>query len=54
MIVIRWTERGYESLAGIKAVIARDSPAYALAVVARLYNAIGQLTEFPDSGRIVP
>jgi len=51
---VRWTERAVEDLAAIKAFISQESPAYALAVVGRLYQAVGQLAQFPDSGRIVP
>jgi len=51
---VRWTEQAVEDLAAIKAFIGQDSPAYALAVVGRLYQAAGQLVQFPDSGRIVP
>lgn len=54
MTEVRWTERAVEDLAAIKAFIAQESPAYALAVVGRLYQAAGQLARFPDSGRIVP
>jgi plasmid stabilization system protein ParE len=50
---VRWTERAVEDLAAIKAFISQESPAYALAVVGRLYQAVGQLAQFPDSGRIV-
>jgi addiction module RelE/StbE family toxin len=51
---VRWTEQAVADLAAIKAFIAQDSPAYALAVVERLYHAVGQLARFPESGRIVP
>jgi toxin ParE1/3/4 len=51
---VRWTDRAVEDLAAIKAFIGQESPAYALAVVGRLYQAVGQLAQFPDSGRIVP
>jgi len=51
---VRWTEQAVENLAAIKAFIGQESPAYALAVVGRLYQAVGQLAQFPDSGRIVP
>lgn len=54
MTEVRWTERAVEDLAAIKAFIGQESPAYALAVVGRLYQAVGQLAQFPDSGRIVP
>jgi plasmid stabilization system protein ParE len=51
---IRWTEQAVDNLAAIKAFIGQDSPAYALAVVGRLYQAVTQLGQFPDSGRMVP
>ncbi len=54
MTEVRWTEQATENLAGIKGFISQDSPAYALAVVGRLYHSVGQLTQFPDSGRVVP
>jgi plasmid stabilization system protein ParE len=41
-------------VAAIKAFIGQDSPADALAVVGRLYQAVGQLAWFPDSGRMIP
>lgn len=54
MTGVRWTEQAVEDLTAIKAFIGQDSPAYALAVVGRLYQAVGQLARFPDSGRVVP
>ncbi|MDH4046089.1 MAG: type II toxin-antitoxin system RelE/ParE family toxin [Gemmatimonadota bacterium] len=54
MTEIRWTEQAVENLAAIKVFIGQDSPAYALAVVGRLYQAVAQLAQFPESGRIVP
>jgi toxin ParE1/3/4 len=51
---IRWTAQAVDNLAAIKAFIGQDSPAYALAVVGRLYQAVAQLAQFPDSGRMVP
>ena len=54
MTEVRWTEQAVDNLAAIKAFIGQDSPAYALAVVGRLYQAVGQLARFPDSGRMVP
>lgn len=54
MTQVRWTEQATENLEAIKEFISQDSPAYALAVVGRLYEAAGQLARFPDSGRIVP
>ena len=54
MIRIRWTEQAVRNLEDIKSFIGKDSPAYALAVVRRLYQAVDQLKTFPDSGRSVP
>jgi plasmid stabilization system protein ParE len=54
LIEVRWTEQATDDLAAIRAFIARDSVAYALSVTERLYSAVGQLREFPDSGRVVP
>jgi toxin ParE1/3/4 len=54
VIQIRWTEQAVQNLQDIKTFISQDSPAYALAVVSRLYNAVTQLETFPDSGRVVP
>ena len=51
---IRWTEQAVRNLEDIKSFIGRDSPAYADAVVSRLYHAVSQLETFPDSGRVVP
>lgn len=39
MTEVRWTEQATENLEAIKAFISQDSPAYALAVVGRLYHA---------------
>ena len=54
MIEVRWTERASDQLKGIRDFIAQDSPAYAQAIAGRLFRAVDQLAEFPDSGRIVP
>ena len=54
MIEVRWTQQAADDLAAIKAFVSQDSSAYALAVVGRLYQAVGQLAQFPDSGRVVP
>jgi toxin ParE1/3/4 len=51
---VRWTEQAANDLAAIKAFVGQESPAYAVAVVGRLYKAVGQLAHFPDSGRVVP
>ena len=54
MIEVRWTDQAIEHLAAIKDFISQDSSAYAQAVVGRLYQSVGQLAQFPDSGRMVP
>ncbi len=54
MTPVRWTERAVADLEDIKSFIGRDSPAFALAVVRKLYGAVDQLRTFPDSGRVVP
>jgi toxin ParE1/3/4 len=54
VIQIRWTEQAVRNLEDIKSFIAKDSPAYALAVVRKLYLAVDQLKTFPESGRLVP
>ena len=54
MSEVRWTETAYEDLAAIRAFIQHDSPAYAELFVTRLYEAVGRLRQFPDSGRMVP
>jgi plasmid stabilization system protein ParE len=51
---VRWTEQAVQNLEDIKSFIRKDSPAYAIAVVSRLYEAVSQLEVFPDSGRVVP
>ncbi len=54
MIEIRWTEHAFENLRGIHAQIALSSPTVAREVAARLWESVGQLRHFPDSGRMVP
>ena len=54
MIEVRWTEQAVDGLVAIRDFVGRESPAYAIAVVTRLYNAAWQLARFPDSGRMVP
>jgi hypothetical protein len=48
---IRWADQAAQNLEDIKNFISQDSPAYALAVVSKLFNAVSQLEQFPDSGR---
>ena len=43
MTEVRWTDQAVEHVAAIKDFISQDSPAYAQAVVGRLYQSVGQL-----------
>lgn len=54
MTEVRWTLEAYEDLKGIRDVIQRDSAVYARDVASRLYESVGILAQFPDSGRMVP
>jgi toxin ParE1/3/4 len=54
VIQIHWSEQAIRNLEDIKSFIGKDSPAFAQAVVSKLYQAVTQLERFPDSGRIVP
>ena len=54
MTEVRWTQQAADDLAAIRDFIARDSSVYAQLVVERLYSSVGQLQDFPDSGRVVP
>ena len=49
-----WSAEALEDLTGIHDFIARTSPRYAIVVAGRLVQAVRRLTEFPESGRIVP
>jgi plasmid stabilization system protein ParE len=51
---IRWTLQAADDLEAIHEFIARDSAHYARLVVERVLQAIDQLDQFPESGRIVP
>lgn len=49
-----WTPQAILDLKTVREYIERDSPLYARLVTERLYNAVGQLISYPESGRIVP
>jgi|SRR5947209_561496 len=51
---VEWSEPAIRAVAELRAYIARDSYAYADAVVHRLLSGILRLEEFPRSGRPVP
>jgi toxin ParE1/3/4 len=54
MAQVRWTPQAADDLDAIAEFIARDSPHFAGLVVADILQAVNQLVDFPESGRIVP
>ncbi len=51
---VSWSPRALRDLEAIAAYIASDSPAYARAVVKRIVSLTRTLSNFPNSGRMVP
>ncbi len=51
---VEWSPRALDDVDSIAAYIARDSPAYASAVVAKIIKSTRTLRIFPLGGRIVP
>ncbi len=51
---VHWTDTARDHLRAIHTYIARSSPRYALRVVDRLTRRSQQISEFPQSGRVVP
>jgi toxin ParE1/3/4 len=49
-----WSPRALADVDSIAAYIARDSPAYASAVVGKILDTTRSLSNFPFSGRVVP
>jgi toxin ParE1/3/4 len=49
-----WSPKALEDVDAIAAYIARDSPAYASAVVGKILETTRSLSNFPFSGRVVP
>ena len=49
-----WTPGAVRDLEQIHAYIAADAPRYADVVAARIVDAFERLTDFPQSGRVVP
>ena len=54
MVRIEWNEIALEDLKEIHDYIARDSNNYANLFVKKLYDAVQNLKDFPEIGRIVP
>jgi toxin ParE1/3/4 len=51
---IRWTETAASDLQNIHNFIGKDSVTIANLVCGRLYDAVSELSDFPDLGRPVP
>ena len=54
MAEVRWTPQASADLDSIAEFIAKDSPQYARLIVTDVFQAVERLSEFPQSGRIVP
>jgi len=54
MASVNWSPKALEDVEAIAAYIARDSTAYASAVVEKIIDVTRNLQHFPLSGRIVP
>lgn len=54
MIDLVWTVPAVADLEAVRRFVARDSPIYASALVARLLGSVARLAAFPRSGRVVP
>ncbi|MGB0564389.1 MAG: type II toxin-antitoxin system RelE/ParE family toxin [Spirulinaceae cyanobacterium] len=54
MALVAWSPKALDDVDAIAAYIARDSRAYAAAVVQKIIGVTRSLQQFPLSGRIVP
>ncbi len=54
MVKINWTEQAIEDLTNIADFIRKDSEKYARLTIKNIRNRVGQLKQFPNSGKIVP
>ena len=54
MAQISWTKKSLKDLRAIYDYITLDSIFYATRFISKLIQRVDQLTEFPESGRIVP
>jgi addiction module RelE/StbE family toxin len=54
VISLIWSPQSLRDLEAIRAYVAKDSPVYADLLVSRLVAAVERLSEFPESGRVVP
>lgn len=51
---IVWSPQSLRDLHAIRDYIAKDSKQYAALTIGRIFSAVERLSEFPQSGRIVP
>ncbi|MEW6684548.1 MAG: type II toxin-antitoxin system RelE/ParE family toxin [Nitrospirota bacterium] len=54
MTPIVWTPQAIGDVEAVRAYIARDSAHYAAVVAEQIVEAVGRLSAFPLSGRVVP
>lgn len=54
MTTLVWSPQALRDLESIRAYLAEDSPVYADLVIRRVVAAVERLSDFPESGRIVP
>lgn len=54
MVKIIWTEFAVDDLKSIHTYISKESKVYADRFIDKLINRVGQLENYPESGRIVP
>ncbi|MCL5278440.1 MAG: type II toxin-antitoxin system RelE/ParE family toxin [Planctomycetes bacterium] len=54
MAQVRWTPQAADDLDAIAEFIGRDSPHFAALFVADILQTVDRLTDFPESGRMVP
>jgi addiction module RelE/StbE family toxin len=49
-----WSPQSLRDLESIRDYVSTDSPRYAALVVGRIVQGVERLTDFPESGRVVP
>lgn len=54
MVVISWSKLAHKDLDQIYEYIAKDSSFYARKIIERIFFRVEALSNFPESGRIVP
>ena len=54
MAQVIWTQTATEELADIAGYLGSYSESYARLTVKRFYERAGQLTDFPEMGRVIP